>query len=48
MNLDLFHHLLAQPEGERLEFKEWKRKGDAEALGRYCCAPQAISPKWSS
>jgi len=38
MNLDLFHHLLAQPEGERLEFKEWKRKGDAEALGRYCCA----------
>lgn len=38
MNLDLFHHLLAQPEGERLEFKEWRRKGDAEALGRYCCA----------
>ena len=38
MNLDLFHHLLAQPEGERLEFKEWKRKSDTEALGRYCCA----------
>jgi ATP-dependent DNA helicase RecG len=35
MDLDLLHHLLTQPEGERLEFKEWKRKGDAEALGRY-------------
>ncbi|RYE93559.1 MAG: ATP-binding protein, partial [Myxococcales bacterium] len=38
MDLALFRHLLAQPESERLEFKEWKRKGDLDALCRYCCA----------
>lgn len=25
-------------EGENLEFKEWKTKGDFEQLGKYCCA----------
>lgn len=29
---------MAQPEGARLEFKEWKTKCDLDALGRYCCA----------
>lgn len=38
MDLVLLHLLLTQPEGERLEFKEWKRKSDVEALHRYCCA----------
>lgn len=38
MDHALLRHLLAQPEGERLEFKEWTRKADVEALCRYCCA----------